>query len=607
MLIFSLFTTSVLKAQIGEIEASQKNSSEEYIKVVRNGQNAIYEDVIRAYDQEINQNRYSSLETNIEKCRFIEHVFFNEEEYYNPKQDDFDNCLEELREKHPTNPQVAIYYYLNQYEDSATVILEGLVDSLLLLDKDKIPSNIWEAQSNLAYHYSYQDNKEQLSIAYAKDAMSYNDTLDLSSIVAEQYYSSGELDKASSILIQYLDSTKTTNYYQKASLFSKLENYEMAYWLYKQLSESDEDWDLSSELGDVLVKLERFEEARPYLMKASENIWGARQNLEKLFLFDIKYSEADTALSTYNLMREQGFWSDPFGMHKIRLVVERGLVGFKFRDLLPIFSFTMLLIFSIALPYLWITPIYAFRKWRDEKGYKLSSYTLSGRWDLKHFWYLCSLFILVSFLAEIFTSYPSFLATMNDEYIAEGSIPGIELANSLLLFDLLMVLGIFFVVKVKDIKLFLGRKNDAVTNIMLGIGYMFILKFIYGISSYLMGDGDLSGGSASLLEDSIVAVIDNYGALVAFFSVVIIAPIIEEIEFRGIMLGSMNKYIPFWVANAIQSILFVLVHDDLSLFVFYFAFGMLTGYLRKKTGSFVAPVVLHMLNNLIAFFAILYM
>jgi membrane protease YdiL (CAAX protease family) len=32
---------------------------------------------------------------------------------------------------------------------------------------------------------------------------------------------------------------------------------------------------------------------------------------------------------------------------------------------------------------------------------------------------------------------------------------------------------------------------------------------------------------------------------------------------------------------------------------------MFTGYLRKKTGSYVAPIALHMINNFIAFFAII--
>jgi membrane protease YdiL (CAAX protease family) len=85
---------------------------------------------------------------------------------------------------------------------------------------------------------------------------------------------------------------------------------------------------------------------------------------------------------------------------------------------------------------------------------------------------------------------------------------------------------------------------------------------------------------------------------------VLLVPFYEEILFRGIFLSACERNMRFMYANILQSIVFALVHQNLKLFVFYFAFGMIAGYYRQKSQGLIIGTSMHMMNNLLAFAAI---
>ena len=579
-----------------ELDLNYDQTAEFFIEKVNNAQESSYSEVIAYYEKELRKNDSAFLK--IQKCTFIDKVFFNEDEYYNPKYQEFESCLDELKNNYSNSVEAVIYYHFHQYDEASVAELEQIVDSLNESGAT-LPYNIWMAYKDLANHYS--DENPGLAISYAKDAMKANDSEDLSILIAREYLKIDEKASAEKILVDNIDSTAIDyNEYERAELLEELGNYELAYKIYLRLND---DWDNQSELGRVLKILGRTDEARKYLRDASNNDWNKRKALEEVFLFDLEYSSIDSLEVSYNEMRDYGFWTDPFGIYRAKMVSEKGILDFRGRDLIPIFSFLVLILVCLAIPYLWIVPIFSFGKWRNDHGVIRTPF--DERWELKHFWYISSLFLLVSFLTEILFNYSEFVASFNDEFIEEN-INRLVLAKTFVLSDIILIAGTFILFRKKDFRYFLGEKEELGKNIGLGIAFYILLRMVFAISTLFSG-GDASAGlqGVSLIEESIFGVTEHYGSFVAFFAVVIIAPILEEIQFRGIMLGSASKYIPFWAANVIQSLLFVAVHDNYSLFIFYFCFGMFAGYLRKKTGSYLAPIVLHMINNFIAFFAIM--
>ncbi len=89
-------------------------------------------------------------------------------------------------------------------------------------------------------------------------------------------------------------------------------------------------------------------------------------------------------------------------------------------------------------------------------------------------------------------------------------------------------------------------------------------------------------------------------------TVCIIAPIVEEIIFRGILWRVSEKLISSNFAWAITSILFALAHLDLIHIIAVFPLGVLFGYLRKRTNSIVAPMLAHALHNTVSTLTVIF-
>lgn len=87
------------------------------------------------------------------------------------------------------------------------------------------------------------------------------------------------------------------------------------------------------------------------------------------------------------------------------------------------------------------------------------------------------------------------------------------------------------------------------------------------------------------------------GNLVALFAAIILAPIVEEIVFRGYLLNRWTHKFGALPAVILSSLLFAVLHPDI-LGAFVFAVFMCLIYMR--TGSLLAVIVVHMGNNALA-------
>lgn len=94
----------------------------------------------------------------------------------------------------------------------------------------------------------------------------------------------------------------------------------------------------------------------------------------------------------------------------------------------------------------------------------------------------------------------------------------------------------------------------------------------------------------------------RYEYIMAFATLVVIAPIAEEILFRGYLYGKLKKYVPVWIAVLATSLLFGFVHGEWNLAFDTFALSVVLCSLREITGSIWASILLHMLKNGIAFY-----
>lgn len=90
--------------------------------------------------------------------------------------------------------------------------------------------------------------------------------------------------------------------------------------------------------------------------------------------------------------------------------------------------------------------------------------------------------------------------------------------------------------------------------------------------------------------------------LVAFLALVIVAPIFEELIFRGWLYHKLRLRLNIPLAAIIVSALFGFFHGQWNVAVNVFALSLVLCALRELTGTIYAGILLHMLKNGIAFY-----
>lgn len=103
------------------------------------------------------------------------------------------------------------------------------------------------------------------------------------------------------------------------------------------------------------------------------------------------------------------------------------------------------------------------------------------------------------------------------------------------------------------------------------------------------------------------ALTDEYNALMetllggnvwlSLLVTVILAPLAEELLFRGITMKKAEKIMPFMVANMLQAMLFGIYHGNLIQGTYAFVVGLILGFIAEYFHSIWASIILHAFIN----------
>lgn len=94
----------------------------------------------------------------------------------------------------------------------------------------------------------------------------------------------------------------------------------------------------------------------------------------------------------------------------------------------------------------------------------------------------------------------------------------------------------------------------------------------------------------------------RYEYILAFLTLVVLAPIAEELLFRGYLYGKLRRWVSIWLAAVMTSVVFGIVHGQWNVGVDVFVLSLVMCGLREMTGSIWAGILLHMLKNGLAFY-----
>lgn len=100
---------------------------------------------------------------------------------------------------------------------------------------------------------------------------------------------------------------------------------------------------------------------------------------------------------------------------------------------------------------------------------------------------------------------------------------------------------------------------------------------------------------------------NGYELALIFMALVVLAPLVEEILFRGFLFTAFRRTFGFWIGAVGVSLLFAIAHGQANVGIDVFVLSMFLCYLREKTDSLWPAVALHSLKNLVAFIVLFIM
>lgn len=138
----------------------------------------------------------------------------------------------------------------------------------------------------------------------------------------------------------------------------------------------------------------------------------------------------------------------------------------------------------------------------------------------------------------------------------------------------------------------------------IGFALVAVVPYILmSVGLVLLATNYLPGFDADQVQEiGFETVTNRSGLIVAFITLVIIAPIAEEALFRGYLYGKMRRVTNIIVAILVTSVAFAFVHGQINVGLDVFALSVVLCLLREVTGSIWAGVLLHMLKNGVAFY-----
>ena len=175
-----------------------------------------------------------------------------------------------------------------------------------------------------------------------------------------------------------------------------------------------------------------------------------------------------------------------------------------------------------------------------------------------------------------------------------GSVMDIQVIAQLL--TLLVTAPWFFfafVYKKNKIRILRVFRPDRLAGmVILSVGFYLVINCYMAVFEWALPG--VMADYLELVEESGIAGL----TLMSTIATLVLAPLGEEIVYRGLTLGYLGQTgMPFWAANILQAAAFGLVHMNWVQGGYAFLLGILLGYAYRKSGTLAAPIILHMLFN----------
>lgn len=163
----------------------------------------------------------------------------------------------------------------------------------------------------------------------------------------------------------------------------------------------------------------------------------------------------------------------------------------------------------------------------------------------------------------------------------------------------LIMIIFYFILKVRrydfvdSIKLNKITLRSALPFILLGLSVYFIFIILLNCIPFFQGEDTVS--NANDLHKSV----NGINVVFLFVAKSILAPIVEEVTFRGLIYSKLKLAFPIWVSSLLVSLTFGVIHFSSSIFTVLSAIllSLIFNYLVDKYNSIVPGILIHSAYN----------
>ena len=139
-----------------------------------------------------------------------------------------------------------------------------------------------------------------------------------------------------------------------------------------------------------------------------------------------------------------------------------------------------------------------------------------------------------------------------------------------------------------------AKASTALLSAFVGIisvwGFIVLIEGVFGNFFHIFG---LPKNDAVPLQNN-----TTLGFILNLLLLGVIPPICEELIFRGVIFKGLRNNFSKWASILLTALLFALMHQSVTQFVYPFMLGIVLTTLMEQTGNLLYPIILHLFNNL---------
>jgi len=546
-------------------------------KAVTTAKEVAYRDMLSRFDASESSGGVAAV---IARCRFIGN--YTEEDYGDwvaSASDDYEACLERLRQRWARTPEAQLFLYQQMWGEDAVTEGSALIKRATAWPAP-LRADLYATQSRLLDALHQKEKAKDMALLAARLGNHERVPQAVEALLAKQ-----DQAGAARLLREAPVATNAWTANRRLEVALKLEDARVA------LDEVERYEGKELTLDGALV-------ARAHLNAGNvEAAHGALEGLgegddEAQARFDVALARADVPAAVAQI--------DITNTDEIATQFERfAVLANRFPASvfhLPMLGMAMMsggiLLCLALLPMMLLVPVHYRGLARRVQG--RAPVPLYPRIGLRHAWWAMALLLALPFLIAGVVEPRSLARLFTGDPLPEANaFFRINLWSTVASLLLLMPLAWR-----------MGR--EAVTGqigVWRQVGWLLVALVLLYTVAYLQGAWLQwrAEDSRTLQTEAVKRLLDGgastYGPVLTFLLIAVLAPIVEEVVFRGMLLGGMARHISFGWANLLQALLFAIIHNDTPRFFFYFAMGLLAGFLVRRTRSLIPAIALHVINN----------